>query len=304
MEKYETQSNRPFEMSTITTRLMIISDTHNFEFGNAEKYGGTFVQPTPKCDVLLHCGDHTMIGGMSDYKKSIRMLASIDAELKLVIAGNHDRDLDPQYDQLPEYFDQEVQDEHELAVALWRGPLAEAAGITYLEEGLNTFELKNGATFTIYTSPYQSEFCQWAFPYERDEDRFNPADKVPPGVKCITKNPIPDFPNIDIIMTHGPPNKILDWTPSGRVGCRALMRAVSRAQPKLYCFGHIHEAYGMELVSWKDDKSLIGQTAVEEKVAHKNEYPNASSWSISHGEETLMVNAAIMDLKYKPTNSP
>jgi predicted phosphodiesterase len=97
----ESTANRPFEMSTTTTRFMIISDTHNFEFGKAERYDGPFVQPTPRCDVL-HCGDLTMTGGISDYKKSIRMLASIDAELKLVIAGNHDRDLDPKWDQDPD----------------------------------------------------------------------------------------------------------------------------------------------------------------------------------------------------------
>jgi hypothetical protein len=196
-----------------------------------------------------------------------------------------------------------VQDEHGLAVAVWRGPLAKAAGVTYLEEGLNTFELKNGATFTIYTSPYQPEFYNWAFPYKRNEDRFNPADKVAFGVKCITTNPVPDFPNVDIVMTHGPPKNILDWTPKERIGCEALLRAVSRARPKRYCFGHIHEAYWMELVSWKNDKSLIGQAAFKEKVAHENQYPNPSSWSIKHGEETLMVNAAIMNVDYEPANS-
>jgi hypothetical protein len=291
-------------MSTTTTRFMIISDTHNFEFGNAERYGGSFIQPTPECDVLLHCGDLTMIGGIQDYKKCIQMLGSINAELKLVIAGNHDRDLDPNWNQNPHFLNQEVKNEYEEAIALWRGPLAKEAGITYLEEGLNTFELKNGTTFTIYTSPYQPEFYNWAFPYERDEDRFNPEDKVAPGVKCIAENPIPDFPGVDIMMTHGPPKDILDWTARENVGCEALLRAVSRARPKLYCFGHIHEAYGMELISWKDDKSLIGQSAYKSRIEHENNYPNASSLSIRHGEETLMVNAAIMNLGYKPTRSP
>jgi hypothetical protein len=292
------------EMATTTTRLMILSDTHNFQFGNAERYDGEFVQPTSKCDVLLHCGDLTMTGGITDYKKCIQMLGSIDAELKLVIAGNHDRDLDPNWDQHPDEFDQEVQDGHEEAVALWKGPIAKAAGITYLEEGLNTFELKNGSKFTIYTSPYQPEFCNWAFPYERDEDRFNPEDKVTTGMKCIAENPIPDFPDVDIVMTHGPPKDILDWTPRENVGCESLLRAVSRARPKLYCFGHIHEAYGMEMISWKEDKSLIGQAAYKSKVAHKNEYPEPSILPIKHGEETLMVNAAIMNMNYRPVNSP
>ncbi|EHL03095.1 putative rhamnogalacturonate lyase C [Glarea lozoyensis 74030] len=117
---------------------MFENDFQISRFGNAERYDGEFVQPTPKCDVLLHCGDLTMTGGIADYKKCIQMLGTIDAEVKLVIAGNHDRDLDPNWDQHPDEFDQEVQDEHEEAIALWKGPIAKAAGVTYLEEGLNT----------------------------------------------------------------------------------------------------------------------------------------------------------------------
>jgi hypothetical protein len=46
----------------------------------------------------------------------------------------------------------------------------------------------------------------------------------------------------DILVTHGPPQGILD----GGQGCPALRRAVIRVKPKLHCFGHIHSAYGVQ----------------------------------------------------------
>ena len=122
--------------------------------------------------------------------------------------------------------------EHDDAVEIMTGQLAKEAGVTYLEEGLNAFTLKNGASFNIYTSPYQPEFCGWAFSYARDEDRFNHPEQVAKGMKPIAMNPIPDFFGVDILMTHGPPEDILDLTIHGpNVGCEALLRAASRARP-------------------------------------------------------------------------
>lgn len=298
-------SFRHYRMATkVSTKFLILSDTHNFSFGDAEKVNGALRLPTPKADVVLHCGDLTSVGGPASYKGFLNMLGAIDAELKLVIAGNHDLDLDGQY--FDSHLDEDDDpDQHRKAVEVMTGESAKAAGVTYLEEGLNTFTLKNGAKFTIYTSPYQPEFCDWAFPYERNEDRFNPAQHVAPDVKCISKNPVPDFPGIDIMMTHGPPEDILDLTfRDANVGCRALMRAVSRARPLLYCFGHIHEAYGAKLVTWKDDKPKIGTEAIERQTSTPNAYPGMNTLPVKFGKETLMVNASIMNLGYKPTNSP
>jgi len=126
-------------------------------------------------------------------------------------------------------------------------------------EGTHTFTLKSGAKFTVYATPYQPRF--WgSFQYDRDQDRFNTAAHAAPGHTSIATHPIPDFPNIDIMMTHGPPQDILDCTFSGeRAGCENLLRAASRARPKLYCFGHIHEGHGTKMVTWKDNKSVLGK---------------------------------------------
>ncbi|CAG8956220.1 hypothetical protein HYFRA_00003600 [Hymenoscyphus fraxineus] len=305
--------------STVKTRVMIISDTHEYQFNNATKYGGKFTLPTPQCDILIHTGDLTLKGGESPYKKSMHMLSQIPAELRLVIAGNHDLDLDPKwvdkrYSPTPTHLEN-----HKIAAELWKGPHAKQAGITYLEEGMYTFTLSNGAKFKVYASPYQPEFCGWAFPYERNEDRFNPPGLEREGVHNISVHPIPSFPDVDIVMTHGPPKGILDRTldnghPGEHVGCESLLRALGRARPKLACFGHIHEAYGMRLVEWKKEGNEFasgGETylgdAIERQVEHQNPYPELSgdgTWDIKHGEETLMVNSSIMNLDYRPVNSP
>jgi len=292
----------------VSTKLMIISDTHDFQFGDAEKVRGKFCQPVPKVDVLLHCGDLTRQGGLKAYKGVLRMLGGIEAELKLVIAGNHDLSLDGAWWERHMCEDDEHEDnaEHDKAIEIMTGPVAKEAGVTYLEEGLHTFTLKSGAKFTIYASPYQPEFCGWAFPYERNEDRFNLPHQSAPGMKNIAKNPVPDFPAVDILMTHGPPKDILDWVAhdGSTVGCESLLRAVSRARPRLYCFGHIHEAYGAKVITWKDDKNAAGADAIENQSPQPNAYPDSNDGPIGFGKETLMVNAAIMNLSYRPTNAP
>jgi Icc-related predicted phosphoesterase len=294
---------------TVSTRFLVISDTHSYKFDDAKKFGGSFVRPVPKCDVLLHCGDLTGVGGVEEYKKVLQMLKEIPAELKLVIAGNHDLDLDREWWANPaDWWSSRVKNQdmsqHEQALEVMTGALAQEAGVTYLTEGLKTFTLKNGAHFTVYASQWQPEFCNWAFNYPRNKDRYNTIQHVAPGVTSIAEHPIPDFGKVDIVMTHGPPQGILDWTPNGEAGCENILRAVSRARPRLHCFGHIHEAHGAQLASWKPDMRLLGKEAIQEEKAEKNTYPEPQKISIDHGKETLFLNAAIMDYGYKPRNPP
>jgi Icc-related predicted phosphoesterase len=57
---------------------------------------------------------------------------------------------------------------------------------------------------------------------------------------------IPD--DVDILVTHGPPFTILDITADGRqLGSTSLMSEhMRRLRPKLWVWGHIHEAYGQD----------------------------------------------------------
>lgn len=71
--------------SKISTRVMAISDTHEHSLD------GTTM---PQVDVILHTGDLTNFGELEALKETVKMLGSIEAEPKLVIAGNHDISLD------------------------------------------------------------------------------------------------------------------------------------------------------------------------------------------------------------------
>ncbi|KAI9665731.1 MAG: hypothetical protein M1821_003665 [Bathelium mastoideum] len=320
--------------SSRKTRFMIISDTHTcnpaaHDDPDASQYG--FVEPLPEVDVLLHCGDLTMVGLLPEYERVISMLGSIKAQLKLVIAGNHDCSLDKEYYRRagryqhgPDY-DTEVP---KRAMEMWKGDLAKRAGITYLEEGTYEFTLKSGATFTIYASPYQPEFCNWAFPYKKHEDRFNPPQWSLKDAHNIAQNPIEGY--LDIVMTHGPAFNYLDRQFRGmNVGCPHLTRALMRTRPLLHCCGHIHEAHGAEKISWEQDAAetatremtiqqwksarLSSRDAakVETGFASDKDARNpifidysSSGRPLKRNEETLLINAAIVDLEYRPVYAP
>lgn len=146
----------------VKTRFLIISDTHSSDPTQNDENDAPFRPPLPKADVLLHCGDLTMIGQLNEYERTLDMLENIDADLKLVIAGNHDISLDEMYYRRMGAYMQGKRYDADMprkARELWTGPRAQKAGVTYLEEGTHCFTLKNGARLGVYASPYQPEFC-------------------------------------------------------------------------------------------------------------------------------------------------
>ena len=80
---------------------------------------------------------------------------------------------------------------------------------------------------------------------------------------------IPD--DTDVVITHGPPYGVLDEVVRNPrpVGCRDLLQRIEAVQPKLHVFGHIHEGYGQLL-----------------------------------RDNTLYVNAAVLDVRYVQRNAP
>lgn len=143
----------PPTSSPIKTRFLVISDTHSASPSqNVADNDAYFRPPFPRADVLLHCGDMTMIGYLEEYGKTLDMLEGFDADLKLVIAGNHDITLDA------EYYDRKGQNMHRAeyhkdlpakAREMWTGERAKKSGVTYLEEGTHTFQLNNGAVLRV-----------------------------------------------------------------------------------------------------------------------------------------------------------
>ena len=291
------------QLSTIATTFLIISDTHNFDFDDSALGSQPFRLPTPKADVLLHCGDFAHCGGVSSFKKALRLLGSIEAELKLVIAGNHDLELDKNYWEAQRDINGNPEDpeDHDHAFEAMTGPLATAAGITYLNEGTHMFSLRSGATFSIYVSPYTPAFYDWAFAYEHPEDRFNIAGETILGATSIASNPIPQ--DVDIVMTHGPPHGVRDFCPQGNVGCPNLLQALKRVKPLMHCFGHIHQGNGVKFIDWANPVEDV--VHFQEVSAIENPYPERLSWKHTREDQkTLAVNAAIMTEKNEPESAP
>ncbi|KAH7061462.1 ser/Thr protein phosphatase family protein-like protein [Macrophomina phaseolina] len=313
----------PSSPATIKTRILILADTHNAPLldlssvdathAHAHRRTKPFRAPLPRSDVLLHCGDLTMLGHPHEYAGALAMLAAVDAPLKLVIAGNHDMTLDADfYLHTPHarrwHRDKYDPDLPRRAREMWTGEAARRAGVTYLDEGVREFVLANGARLKVYASPWQPEFQNWAFNYPHNEDRWNP----------------PHLSHKDARNTAENPDR-LDATKNGNVGCPHLLRAVARARPRLHAWGHIHEAWGVERVDWltptSDSDAEQGQnggdgfvemvetikfddSAVAEKHAAFVDVSSDGRAALKVGEQTLMVNASIMDLQYNPYNAP
>lgn len=256
--------------------------------------------------VVLHCGDITENGGIDQHIKAIDGLASIDAELKLVIEGNHDIDLDS------DFYEKECQGDTSKvneALAVWKGKLAKDANVIFLEEGTND----SGATFKIYASPYTPKYGVSAFQYPSNQDRYNAAGTPPWATNVSTaSSTIPR--HIDIAMTHGPPKYVLDACTDGSSGgCEHLRRAIQTTKPLLHCFGHIHSGWGARRAKWDEaltddgDFSLLPEDFVGKNSSRKRGYASlgpAVYEQLKAGEQTLFVNAAVGNDEGEMENVP
>ncbi|ORY19798.1 hypothetical protein BCR34DRAFT_620814 [Clohesyomyces aquaticus] len=207
----------------------------------------------PECDVVLKCGDVTEDGSPASISATLQSIAKINAELKL--CGS------------------EVNCQESLSLVQGPDPEASNSGITFLEEGTNKFTLKSGASFTVYASPYMPKYGPSAFQYASREDRYNP-----PTALIILEG-------IGIVMTHGPPQYILERTSDGRsAGCEHLRRAIA---------GQNHECTALGWVG-KNQAKRKGYACLS---------PGATEAFKSDESQTLMVNAAIMGGHSEPVIS-
>ena len=117
----------------------------------------------PEGDVIIHAGDFTNTGSIKQTLDFCIWFSSLPYKYKIVIAGNHDLTLDKEW----------YQDENnwkklrinrrkncEKAIEIMRS----CKNLIYLEdESIEIFGYK------IYGSPYQPEFCNWAFNLTRGE---------------------------------------------------------------------------------------------------------------------------------------
>ena len=222
----------------LSTSIVCISDTHSSGELNL-----------PNGEILIHAGDLTRKGSRSELEQVLSWFKSLtNFRLKLIIAGNHDVALDQTYYETQWRRFHSKKEDSEQIINMFKDPkLQEKYGIIYLQD--QTFvdpktQLKFYGMFVSLNeisklrvfcfSPWQPEFCAWAFNVKRDSEQ----------IRSIW-NQIPL--DTDILITHGPPYGILDSTTRNEhVGCKVLYERLQLVKPKLHVFGHIHEAYGKQ----------------------------------------------------------
>lgn len=167
----------------------------------------------PDGDILIHSGDATVRGTFEEIIQFNYWFSHLPHKYKIFVAGNHDWLFET---------------DNRLARSLLDST------IIYLQDSLVEVE-----GLKIYGSPWQPRFYDWAFNLNRGKEL---ADKW---------QLIPD--DIDILITHGPPNGILDAVPRSwgidYTGCEELAKRVEEIAQlrklKLHIFGHIHCGYGV-----------------------------------------------------------
>ncbi len=194
-------------------------------------------------DMLIVTGDLTARDYTSEYDVFRKWIASAPYEMKIVIGGNHDTQIHEYFKNFGNHwsFSNDI-DAHYL----------QDSGIEF--KGLKIW----GSPWTNRFEGINPHCCAFT---GADDDEIAPHFELIP-------------PDVDILITHGPPFAIRDMTKDGRqVGSVSLMaQHICRLRPKLWVFSHIHEGYGKD---------------------------GPYEWS-----GTTYVNCSIMNEKYEAINKP
>jgi Icc-related predicted phosphoesterase len=180
-------------------RITCISDTH--------LHHNKIIMP--ETDMIIHAGDFTNRGRVSEVGNFLRWYGKQEAKYKLLVCGNHEVEISTQLSLLKD--------------------MCEEEGIQLLHNSQTVIE-----GHVIFGSPYSNEFGRWAFglPDKELQDIWNR---------------IPD--DTSILITHGPAFGNLDSCPGGSVGSISLREHLDTklSNLKLHVTGHIHESRGMLL---------------------------------------------------------
>ena len=182
---------------TSSIRLVLISDTHGFH---------DIV--VPDGDVLIHAGDGCKRGTLDEAREWAAFVSRQPHPHKLVIAGNHDRCFEGQFDEARSLFD----------------------GTEFLHDSGCE---RSGVAF--WGSPWQPWFLNWAFNLPRGPELAEKWALIPVATDVLVTHG-PPIGILDRTFT------------GEAVGCEELRLAIRRVRPRVHVFGHIHEGYGTELV--------------------------------------------------------
>uniref|UniRef100_A0A1I7RRW3 Metallophos domain-containing protein n=2 Tax=Bursaphelenchus xylophilus TaxID=6326 RepID=A0A1I7RRW3_BURXY len=196
-------------------RFVCISDTH----GKLDE----IVDVVPDGDVLIHAGDFTNYGDVSEVINFNQAMGMLPHKHKIVIAGNHELGFE---------------DGEEMTVQ-------QLAGLNML--GINkAYELLTNCTYLcdrqielyglkIYGTPWHP-MPGYSFFRDRGAALLQKWDRIPSKV--------------DVLITHTPPLGHGDFNAWNKLdgilaGCAELLNTVEyRVKPKYHVFGHVHQRHG------------------------------------------------------------
>lgn len=145
----------------------------------------------------------------------------------MVIAGNHDALLDPEY--VKRHPERIYEGEGTARADLDWG------SIIYLNNSSARLRVEGydglNRLLKVYGSPWTEQFGTWAFHY--------------PPIRDVWTDTVPEDP--DVLLVHGPPKGHLDL--DGK-GCPNMLREIRRVKPRLVVFGHIHAGHEREDAHW------------------------------------------------------
>lgn len=199
--------------------LACISDTHN-------KHHSLTI---PECDLLICSGDITNRGELSLVLDYAAWAHNTPAKHLVLVPGNHELG----WEANPEKYKKEI-----LKVCPRMNILIDQ---TVLIDG-----------YKIHGSPATPWFNDWAWNRAKNDKPFmyRGATMTAPEIKPHW-DLIPQ--DVDILITHGPPQGILDivYRHDGlprdgeKLGCPLLMNRIDQLDKlKLHVFGHIHSSSG------------------------------------------------------------
>lgn len=183
-------------------------------------------------DLLVIAGDLTARDSIDEHVEFCEWLDVQPYRKKIVIAGNHDNNIDADY-------------------------IKSLRETRYLEDSETEFE-----GLKIWGSPWTLKFqgmnpkCM-AFTCDIEDELSNKFSLI--------------SEDIDILITHSPPYGILDYIPIEdgsyyHAGSKSLALKIGHfnTPPKLWVFGHIHEAYGEDLAIRQKSCKMINCSYVNQ----------------------------------------
>ncbi len=220
--------------------ITFISDSHNKH--------KQLVNHLPGGQIIIHAGDSTSMGYKNEIDDFCKWFDKLNYDHKVFIAGNHDfgfqKDPDKAYEIIQKY------------------------KVNYLQDSMIEID-----GIKIWGSPWQPEFCNWAF--NLPKNGWQLAEKW---------NFIPE--DIDILITHGPPFGNLDIV-NGRkenLGCELLAERIKIVKPKINVFGHIHSGYGYK---FDGITHHFNASVLNEQYAYTNK-PFTIDWDKEANEITFL----------------